>query len=258
MKSIFDKIQEAQRDKQNIVLCTVVNAKGSTPRREGAKMLVYETGNIYGTIGGGDLEKKVIENALVVLKERKPKLYKHDLLHQHNMCCGGTVEIFIEPIMRRNILYIFGAGHTGKSLAKYASDFDFEVILIDDRKEYLDEFEKEGVNKMCLAYQQALQLLPFDENVYVCIMTYSHPMDREILSFCMKKPYTYLGMIGSERKVEMTKKMLIEAGIGTKEELHHIDMPMGLEIEAEGPEEIAISILAKLIKVKNENLKIST
>src|SRR5207249_1981971 len=106
--------------------------KGSTPREAGAKMLVYRSGNIFGSIGGGDLEKKVIANALDVLESKTSSTFKHDLLHQHNMCCGGSVEIYIEPIMKKNKLYIFGAGHTGHALAKYAIDFNFDVVLIDD------------------------------------------------------------------------------------------------------------------------------
>ncbi len=269
MKLVYDDIVDAQKQNVNVALCTIITTKGSTPRKVGAKMLVYEDGSISSTIGGGDLEKKVIENALSVLKKREAKVFKHDLLNQHDMCCGGTVEIFIEPILKKNKLYIFGAGHTGQALAKYATSFDFEVFLIDDRKEYLNEVLPLGepalsvdrdlggaINKMNLPHQQALPLLPFDEQVFICIMTYSHPMDREILAFCIKKPFAYLGMIGSHRKVEMTKKMFVDAGVGTKEDLDKIDMPMGIDILAEGPDEIAISILAKLIEMKN--VKMST
>ena len=215
-------------------------------------MIVYENRELFGTIGGGNLEKKVIENALQQIKENTSKLFRHDLLHQHNMCCGGTVEIYIEPIMQKKKLYIFGAGHTGKALAKYAVHLDFDIIVIDDRKEYLDEFDMEEVNKMNLSYQLALQTLPFDENTFIAILTYSHDIDREILAYCLKKSHTYLGMIGSQRKIEITKKMFIEGGIATAEELSKVDMPMGLNIYAESPDEIAISILAKLIEVKNK------
>src|SRR5437868_9780980 len=110
MQDIFQKITEAQRKGIDVALCVIINTKGSTPRETGAKMLVYPDGGIYGTIGGGDLEKKVISNALGVLEKKEPSSFKHDLLHQHNMCCGGSVEIYIEPIMKKNKLYIFGAG----------------------------------------------------------------------------------------------------------------------------------------------------
>ncbi|MGE0568887.1 MAG: XdhC family protein, partial [Bacteroidia bacterium] len=182
MNCIYDKITEALRYNKNIALCTVVSTKGSTPRKIGAKMIVHTDGKIYGTIGGGELEKSVIKNALEVINGKQPKFYRHDLLHQHNMCCGGTVDIYIEPIMRKNRLYIFGAGHTGQALAKYAVDFDFEIILIDERKEYINECTLNAVNKMNLPFQKALHVLFFDETTFICIMTHSHPVDRDILA----------------------------------------------------------------------------
>jgi len=218
-------------------------------------MLVYPNADIYGSIGGGELEKSVISNALKALKSGKSELYKHDLLHQHNMCCGGSVEIFIEPIMEKNKLYIFGAGHTGHALARHALSLDFEVVVIDDRKEYLDQISVEGINKLHLHYEQALPLLPMDEQTYICIMTYSHPYDRDILSYCLKRPVAYLGMIGSRRKVEMTKKMFVDAGVGSESELEKVDMPMGIDIDAETPDEIAVSILAKIISVRRKVLE---
>ena len=252
MKNIFEKITEIQKSSEEAVVCTIVNTKGSTPRKVGAKMIVYADGKIFGTIGGGDLEQKVIENAVELIETKQPKLFRHDLLHQHGMCCGGTVEIYIEPIMKKNKLYIFGAGHTGQSLAKLAKDFDFETVLIDDRKEYMDDCKSKEINKMNLPFGEALKLLPFDEQTYICIMTYSHPVDRDILAFCVKKHFAYLGMIGSRRKVEVTKKMFSEGLYISEEELDKIDMPMGIDIGAEGPEEIALSILGKLIATKNK------
>jgi len=252
VKTIFDKIVELEKENKAAALCTIINTKGSTPRKVGAKMIVYVDGKIFGTIGGGELEKSVIKQALEIIKTKHPQIFRHDLLHQHNMCCGGTVELFIEPIMKKNKLYIFGAGHVGKALSHYAKDFEFEVVMIDDRKEYLDEVKEEGINKMNLGYKQALQLLPFDQQTYICIVTYSHPIDREILAYCIKKPHAYLGMIGSVRKIAMTKKMFSEGLEMTEEELDEVDMPMGLNIHAETPEEIAISILSKLIEVKNK------
>lgn len=251
MKGIYKKIAEAEQIGPGVALCTIVNTHGSTPRRIGSKMLVYSDGAIYGTIGGGELERSVIGNALSTITKRKPKIYRHDLLHQHNMCCGGTVDIFIEPIMKKSKLYIFGAGHTGQALARYASNLNLEIVLIDERGEYINQCAIEGVNKMNISYQSALQLLPFDENVFICIMTHSHPKDREILAFCIRKPFAYLGMIGSRRKVDMTKKMFIQGLNIPEEKLEEVDMPMGMDIGAEGPDEIALSILAKVVAVKN-------
>ena len=258
LMNIYNEIEQLRKSGIDAALCTIIHTKGSTPRKVGAKMLVLIDGSIKGTIGGGNLEKEVIKNALIQLKKNEPKLFKHDLLHQHNMCCGGTVEIFIEPLEKMKRLYIFGAGHTGQALAKYALAMDFEIFVIDDRKEYIDQLkEMPAINKLNVDYKKALPTLPFDENTFVVILTYEHEIDRDILSYCIKKPYAYLGMIGSQRKIEMTKKMFLDAGIATKEQLEKVRMPIGANILAETPEEIAISILAELIEVKNKPLQTS-
>ena len=218
-------------------------------------MIVLEDGSIYGTIGGGSLEKEVIKNAIEQLNLNQPKSFKHDLLQQHNMCCGGVMEIYIEPILKKSKLYIFGAGHTGEALARLMVNHSFELFLIDDRDEFIDNIEIKGLNKMKVAFDEALPSLPFDNKTYVVIMTYSHPIDRNILSYCIKQPCAYLGMIGSKRKVELTKKMFVQGKIASAKELSKVDMPMGIDIKANGPEEIALSIGAKLIEVKNNLLK---
>lgn len=251
MKKIWHTISEQQRKKQPVALCLVVGTKGSSPRKTGSKMLVFADGSIQGSIGGGHLEKKVIAQALKQLETGLSAAFQYDLLQQLNMCCGGTVTVYIEPVMPEPVLYIFGAGHTGKALSEMAVQFGFEVFVIDDRKQYLDEIQHPEVNKMPLAHAQVLPSLPFDENTYIAIMTYDHAYDREILQYCLSKPYAYLGMIGSQRKVEVTRKMFLEAGLANQEQLTKVDMPMGLNIHAETPEEIAISIMAKLIDIKN-------
>lgn len=251
MKHIFEEILSISKSGKKAALCLITSARGSTPRKPGTKMIVLEDGSVHGSIGGGNLEKQVIQDALDVIKEQKPGTFKHDLLHQHSMCCGGTVEIYIEPIMNLNKLYIFGAGHTGKALAKFASELDFEIVMIDDRDEYISNVNISGINKLNLPHNLALPMLPFDENTYIVILTYDHSIDRDILAFCINKPHAYLGMIGSQRKVNVTRKMFLEAGIGTLEDLEKINMPIGIDIKAQTPEEIAIGILAEIVKVKN-------
>ena len=251
MKNIYEEILSITGNNLKAALCTIISTKGSTPRKTGTKMIVYEDSTISGTIGGGDLENKVIQNALNSIKQNKAQVFKHDLLYQHGMCCGGTVEIFIEPIMNKKKLYIFGAGHTGNALAKFASYMDFDIYLIDDRKEYIDSINIPQVNKMNLGFTTALNALPFDENVYIVILTYSHQIDRDILAYCIRKPFAYLGLIGSQRKIKMTEKIFLEREIGSEEDLKNVHAPIGIDINAETPEEIAVSILAEIIKVKN-------
>ena len=252
MNTLVEEIRKIQENNIDAALCTIVESKGSTPRKVGAKMIVYYSGEVVGSIGGGNLEKKVIDNAKKQIKENRARLFVHSLLHQHNMCCGGQVSIFIEPIMKKNKLYIFGAGHTGNALAYHASKIDFDIYIIDNRKEYLDKLNIDNINKLHAQHSEVLSSLPFDDNTYITIMTYEHQFDRDILLYCLKQPHAYLGMIGSKRKVEITKKMFLESKLITKDHLKRVDMPMGLDINAESPHEIAISILGKLIAVKQE------
>ncbi|MCC6721975.1 MAG: xanthine dehydrogenase accessory protein XdhC [Bacteroidia bacterium] len=251
MQSILDIPEILKRENLAAALCTVVSTKGSTPRKAGAKMLVLQNEKIYGTIGGGNLEKQVIEAALVTIENKNSKLYKFELLQQLGMCCGGTVEIFIEPIMEKNKLYIFGAGHVGTALALFAQNTGFEVTVIDDRSDYIHALKNEKINKIYSQFENAIENLSFDKQTYIVVVTYSHPSDRAILSLCINKPNAYLGMIGSRRKTEVTRKKFLESKIATIQQLNNIDMPIGLDINPETPAEIAVSILAKLIEVKN-------
>ena len=250
--NIYDEISAIQKGSEKAALCVVVRAKGSSPRKAGAKMIVYEDGRVVGSIGGGNLEKKVIENALIQLACNTPKLFKHDLLQAHNMCCGGVMDVYIEPIVKTNQLFIFGAGHTGAALASIAEKLAFSITIIDDRQEYLAALQQNDCTCMPGHYEDILPQLPFDPHTFIVIMTYDHAFDRAILSYCLQQPFAYLGMIGSKRKITLTKKMFLEGGMATQSDLDKVDMPMGIDIHAETPGEIAISILAKIIAVKNQ------
>lgn len=251
-KDLFQIIEELHKQGKDCALCTVIQSSGSTPLKAGAKMIVSENGEIYGTIGGGDLEKSVIQNAIQIIRQGHSELFTHNLLQQHGMCCGGKLSIFIDFLRKPDKLYIFGAGHVGRALAQIATTLPFDIYLIDDRKIEMDKFLHAGVNKIPLSYKEILPSLPFSKGTYVAIMTRDHAMDREILSYCIHKNLSYLGMIGSRRKIEITKKMFLSGGICTEEEFERIDSPMGISIEAQSPEEIAVSILAGIIQHKNE------
>ncbi|MBK9283018.1 MAG: XdhC family protein [Sphingobacteriaceae bacterium] len=252
MKNIYSIIDDVLKANSSCALCTIVSSSGSTPMKTGAKMIVCRDGKIFGTVGGGDLEKKVIENAINVIIQKKSEHFNHNLLQQHGMCCGGKVSVFIDYVERAKRLYVFGAGHVGRALSKLASALEFEVYVIDDRKSEQEKISLHKINKIQMSYKEILPTLPFDENTFIAIMTRDHSMDREILGFCINKPFGYLGMIGSKRKVEVTKKMFISGGICTENKFAEIDSPMGIDIHAHAPEEIAVSILAKIIQLKNK------
>ena len=232
---------------------TIVSTKGSTPLKAGAKMIVLESGNIIGTIGGGVLESKVIQDALEVIRDNTPKLFKHDLLSQHGMCCGGNLDIFIEPVMKNKKLYIFGGGHVGKAIAKHCSDLDFEIFVIDNRKKIFDNWNNQEVNQLPVDHNELLTKLEFDISSYIVICSHEHSIDREVLAVCIKKKRAYLGMIGSKKKIEQTESMFLSSKIATDKELEKVDMPIGLDINAKTHDEIAISIVAKLVLDKNNS-----
>lgn len=214
-------------------------------------MIVYENGNIFGTIGGGALEKKVIEQSLDVFKSPKGIVVAHNLVNELGMCCGGSVELFIEPIMNKKKVYIFGAGHIGKSLAKFAIDLDFNVTIIDERLDEFINFDLPQCATIQHHHTTAIEKLTFDENTCVVIVTHNHAYDREILALTSKKKNAYIGMVGSKRKVEIAKKLLTTPSLLNIDEIEKVDMPIGININAITPEEIAISILAKLIELRN-------
>ena len=252
MEIIYNKILEILRTGQSAAVCTVVSTKGSTPLKTGAKMIVWENGSIFGTIGGGPLEYSTVEDAIRVIKNKQPQLFMHNLKAQHEMCCGGSMEIYIEPLMPLKKLFMFGGGHVGKAVVKHALDLDFEITVIDSREEIFSDWAFTGYSKVTGDFPKVLPALPYDDNTFIVIATLDHPTDNEVLAFCISRPHAYIGMIGSKKKVATMKENLISQGIATEEELNSADMPIGLDINAVTADEIAVSIVAKLIREKNK------
>jgi xanthine dehydrogenase accessory factor len=255
LNTLYEKIIQVENSNEKAALCTIVSTQGSSPRKTGAKMLVWSNGAIAGTIGGGALEKAVISQALDSIKSNAPRTVKHNLVADLAMCCGGTVELFIEPIMNRKKLYIFGCGHIGKALAGFAEALDFKVSLIDARYDAFADIPSGNYTLIQEHHIHAIEKLEFDEHTLIVILTHDHAFDREILALTSKKAHLYIGMIGSERKVLVAKKNLVSSGIMDESEIAGIDMPIGIDIEAITPQEIAISILARLIDVRNRSAK---
>lgn len=251
MNSIYTKLAEAEHNGESVALCVILETKGSTPRKAGSKMIVWENGRIFGTIGGGTIEKSVIEDAKSQLKSGQPIKIAYNLGDDLGMHCGGKMEVFIEPIISKLKLYIFGAGHIGKALAKYCPDFGFNVTLIDDRPEVFEHFNFGNAQIVLKDFQEAIEDLHFDDNTYSVVVTYNHANDENVTAKVAKKPHKYVGMIGSKNKVALAKKRFLEEKILTQEELDAIHMPIGIKFNAQTPEEIAMSILVQLIDIKN-------
>ncbi|MEI7597641.1 MAG: XdhC/CoxI family protein [Bacteroidota bacterium] len=251
MNNILLKIADYYKDSRSSALCIVTNISGSTPGKAGAKMIVFSDGTIEGTVGGGAIEKKIIDDALNVIKTQTPQFNQYNLQTDLAMICGGAIGIYIEPVSKPAKLHIFGAGHIGKCIAHYAPDMGFDTYLIDWRDDLFENSENIKYSQVRKQYIEAVNEISFDEGSYIIVVTPSHAMDEEVLAAVGKKSCAYIGVIGSKRKIETIRKKFIQENILTEDELNRVDMPIGIKFNAITPAEIAISIIAKIIDVKN-------
>ncbi|MBC8486050.1 MAG: XdhC family protein [Bacteroidetes bacterium] len=251
MKNILLSIKEIINSGKKAALCIIIETKGSSPRKTGSKMIVFEDGSQEGTIGGGSLELKVIDDALEVITKGIPAKFSYELDDDLSMNCGGDAEVYIEPVLPQQQLFIFGSGHIGKALVRYAPDFGFAITIIDNREGLDKEFDQNKIRFLNIEYIEAAKEIEFTEQSFIVIVTPKHAYDEDVLAICAKKQFAYLGMIGSKNKVALARKRMLSENILTEEELDKVDMPIGIKFNAQTPEEIAISILAKLIDRKN-------
>jgi xanthine dehydrogenase accessory factor len=251
MRKFADKIRTSLDDPRASALCIVTGNSGSVPGKVGAKMIVFSDGSIEGTVGGGSVEKRTIEEALTIMETRVPQLKVYNLQSDLGMACGGEVSIYIEPLSKPSRLYVFGAGHIGKILARLASEIEFETTLIDWRTDLFDTGEAIRYRQVIKPYLEAIDEISFDSDCYIVIVTPGHVMDEEVLAAVGKKEAAYLGLIGSKRKIEALKTRFLAENILTEAELNRVDMPIGIQFNAITPAEIAISILARLIDTRN-------
>ncbi|MBP6977243.1 MAG: XdhC family protein [Bacteroidales bacterium] len=254
MNNLFLRIPDCYKDTRASAICIVTEISGSVPGKAGAKMIVYSDGSIEGTVGGGAIEMKVIKDALSTMKKGIPGLMGYDLETDAMMSCGGRMTVYIEPLTKPVKLFIFGAGHIGKYLAGYAPDMGFETTLIDWRKEAFND-PQARYSHICKSYLETIEDITFDTDTFFVIVTPNHEMDEDVLAAIGKKPAAYIGLIGSKRKIDSLTHRFLEENILTQEELNKVDMPIGIKFKAITPQEIAISILAKIIDVKNNTLQ---
>lgn len=251
MINILAKLEEITKAGKHATLCIITETSGSTPRKAGSKMIVTESGEVFGTIGGGSVEYRVISEAVKVCGKFHPVKLKFDLEDDLQMQCGGNMEVYIEPINPLRKLVIFGAGHVGSSLARYARDFGFKVIFVDNREDFAKKQSELGFEVIIGDYVDEAGKMEPDINTYVVVVTPKHAFDQEVTGILGQKAFGYLGMIGSKRKVAEAKRFYIENKVLSESAIEKIDMPIGIQFNAQTPEEIAISILARLIDTKN-------
>lgn len=251
--SIYSSLARLEREGEAVVLATVVSARGSVPRREGSKMLIYPDGGIEGTIGGGEMESRVIQEALQSLEDGKARLLNYALSDPERGdpgVCGGEMEVFVEPVVPGPVLVVVGSGHVGKAVAHLASWLGFRVVASDDRRGFATP---EAVPDASEYVECPLAELPNHVNItaqtYVVLTTRGVPVDVVALPVLLDTPAAYIGVIGSRRRWETTTNQLLEMGV-MEEKIARVISPMGLELRAETPEEIALSIMAEIIKLR--------
>jgi xanthine dehydrogenase accessory factor len=253
---IFEEIGKLKRQGRRGALATIVQVRGSIPSVTGAKMLVFEDGSIVGTVGGGCVEGDVRRGAAEVMRDEKARTFTFNLDQKPDddtgLVCGGSLQIFVEPILPAPPLYIFGGGHVGYYLYKVASLAGFEVTVIDDREAFASrERFPEAQNVVCGDWDTVLAELDPAESAYLVIVTRGHRHDMRVLRWALDTPAHYVGMIGSGRKVLGIYEQLAAEGV-PREQFQRVYAPIGLAIGALTPEEIAISVVAEMIAIRRQ------
>jgi xanthine dehydrogenase accessory factor len=252
MSEVFSALADLQKTGTAAALCTIIRAKGSTPRKASCKMLVYATGSIVGTVGGGEVEGRIIQEALDSIQSGESKIISYDLINPDDGdpgICGGIMEVFIDPLTQPVDLIVVGGGHVGKAVVYLAKWLGFRVILSDDREDFCTPASVPGADEYI---HSSLEDLPskieFTPQSVVVLATRNNQVDIRGLPEILAAPSAYIGVISSRRRWKLTEDQLLEAGI-EKNDLNRIHAPIGLDIKAETPEEIALSILAEVLQV---------
>ncbi len=249
MKCVAEALLELLDGGERGAMATVVRASGSTPQQPGARMVLFPDGRTEGTVGGGAIEKAVVDALAQCIADGKPLLLARDLTRDLGMCCGGQMEVFVEPVEGTQRLFLFGAGHVARPTAAIARSLGFEVTVVDDRDDLNTEARFPGCRRVLAEPAEAAAELGLTERDFVLIVTHDHRLDEEALCACARRPHRYVGLIGSRRKI-LRILQRIEARRGLPP-LDRVYAPVGLDIGAVSPEEIAVSICAELVALRH-------
>ncbi len=254
MEDIYEAIVRYRREGRRAALATIVSVRGSAPSVESAKMLVGETGIVMGTVGGGCVEADVCQVARAVMAEGKPRTLSFDLKENPNfdtgLVCGGSLEIFVEPLLPTPLVYVFGCGHVGLNVYKAARLAGFDVVVVDDRDEFANaERFPEAREVHADPMDTVFSRIAPQPHAFIVIVTRGHRNDLQVLRWALDTSARYIGMVGSKRKVLTLRRELEKEGVPAAK-LGLVHAPIGLEIGATTPEEIAISVVAELIGIR--------
>jgi xanthine dehydrogenase accessory factor len=253
-KAVFEALIAAHSQGEPVALATVVSVTGSVPRHQGSKMMVRRDGSIVGTVGGGVMESRVIQEALAVIQDgqtRMPSYALNDLAAGDPGVCGGTVQVFIEPIGSVPTVLVIGVGHVGKALAELAKWSGYRVVVSDDRDAYCNPEYLPGMDGYIVCKSgEITQRATITSQTFIAAVTRGMPVDLDLIPTLLATDAAYIGLIGSRRRWALTVKALQEQRGLIEAQLQRIHAPIGLELQAETPQEIAISIMAELIMVR--------
>jgi xanthine dehydrogenase accessory factor len=251
---IFEEIVRLRKAGRKGALATIVEVQGSIPSHESSKILIRDDGSIAGTVGGGCVEAEVWSVAQEVMRDEKPRRLHFNLNaspeYDNGLICGGSLDIFVEPILATPTAFIFGGGHVGLHVAKVAKLAGFEVVVADDREAFANkERFPEAAATYAGPWQETFPKLNLDGHSYLVLVTRGHKGDLDCMRWAVGTPAHYIGMIGSQRKLIEISKVLEREGV-TAEQIARVHSPIGLDIGALTPEEIAVAIVAEMISVR--------
>jgi xanthine dehydrogenase accessory factor len=251
---LYDEIVRLRKLGQKCAVATIVQVNGSIPSFESAKILVREDGSFMGTVGGGCVEAEVWNAAREVIETEKPRHLSfslgQDAAYDEGLICGGQLNIFVEPVIPQPRAFIFGGGHVSKGISKIATLAGFSTSIIDNRQAFANQERfPEAEATYAEEYEDVFPKLPVNSSSYIVIVTRGHRDDMRVLRWAVNTPARYIAMIGSKRKTISVVHELEKEGI-PREAFEKVFAPMGLEIGAELPEEIAISVVAEMIAIR--------
>lgn len=230
-------------------LATVIRTGGSTPQVPGARLLLMPDGSLLGTVGGGAIEHAVVEALRACVVSGRPEVLRRDLARDLGMCCGGRMEVFVEPIESAPRLIIVGAGHVGAAVARFAREVDFRITVVDEREELNDEARLPGCERVLASPRESLATVQPTEHDAVLVTTHDHRLDEEALDAYARAPHRYLGLIGSQRKIlRILARLSHRQGLPPLERVY---APVGLDLGAVTPAEIGLAVVAELVALRH-------
>ncbi|AGC44945.1 putative xanthine dehydrogenase accessory factor [Myxococcus stipitatus DSM 14675] len=247
------QLGEWAREDAPFAVATVTACQGSTPAEPGAKVLVRGDGVFHGTVGGGHLEQLVLADARGCLARGESRSFRYPLGAKLGQCCGGVVDVFVEPVNHGPRLYLFGAGHVGQALCRILDGTPFRVHLVDERPEWLQgERIPDAVTRHEEPWEEFFAHAVWDaQRTYVAVMTHRHDLDQDIIAAAVEKPARYLGLIGSKTKWARFRQRLEARGVPASR-IERVQCPMGLELGGKSPQEVAVSIAAGLLQLHHQ------